>query len=57
MNLAIDQLKLKYQPIISHNAEMLEQKKNQHLELISKKSKLEDKFAQIDKHSGTYVVH
>lgn len=57
MNLAIDQLKLKYQPIISQNAEVFEQKKSEHLELISRKQKLEEKLAQIDKNSGTYVVH
>jgi len=57
MNLAIDQLKLKYQPIISQNAEVLELKKNEHLDLIARKQKLDEKLAQIDKNSGTYVIH
>lgn len=34
MNLAVDQLKLKYQPEISKNAEILETQKNKHAELI-----------------------
>ena len=37
MNLAVDQLKLKYQPEISKNAEILETQKNKHAELIKQK--------------------
>ena len=57
MNLAIDQLKLKYQPLISQNAETLEQQKIKHAQLIEKKKVLEDKLAQLDKKSSTYVRH
>lgn len=45
MNMAIDQLKLKYQPIISQNAEHLEHKKDLHAQLIHRKRLLEEKLA------------
>ena len=55
MNLAVDQLKLKYQPEISKNAEILEAQKNKHAELIKQKQLLEQKLEMVDKASGTYV--
>ena len=55
MNLAVDQLKLKYQPEISKNAEILEAQKNKHTELIKQKQLLEQKLEMVDKASGTYV--
>lgn len=57
MNLAIDKLKLEYQPKISHHAEVLEEYKRTHQVLLERKSAVDDKLAQVDKKSGTYVAH
>lgn len=56
MNLAIDALKLRYQPKISQKAEHLDSLKRKHTELVLRKQKIEEKMANVDTSSGEYVA-
>ena len=57
MNQEIDKLKLKYQPIISENAGILDAHKKKHRELLARKEELAEQLTRVDKSSGTFVLH
>ena len=57
MNKAIDELKQKYQPIISQNAEVLEQYKKEHASLQARQKDVADKLAKVESASASYIIH